>query len=265
MSEGMAPVRVDPLVAAAAPMDGRSHHCARMRQADLVVDYVPGEAHPDEAIQYGAVFRAGQEANGYFAEAEPPTHDDWVVDGLRGTARGVVQLANGFIRDRLRDTGGDTSRPTPTGEAPLGALAGRLAGLVTAEGDAAEASTRSRPGTGGRGQNPRPRIVEGPELVDGGDGQPLIRAIVQLPDWSEIRVVTAEPAIVLDGGVEPLGEVGGQAAVIGWRSAVSDSAIDGPELRVVPTSDRRWEVRVRAEPDAVVRLALSVRIEGPQA
>ncbi|MBA3744497.1 hypothetical protein [Sporichthya sp.] len=260
--EGMAPVRVNPLVAAASPLGGRSHHCARMRQADLIVDYVAGEAHPDEAIQYGAVFRASEAANAYFAEAEPPTHDDWVIDGLRRTARGVVQLATAFVRDRLREKGGETTRPTPTGEATLGALASRLAGLVTAEGDAAEASTRARPG--GRGSTPtlRPRIVEGPELVDGDDGRPLIRAMVQLPDWSACHIVTAEPAIVLDGGLEPLDELEGRSAVIGWRSATSGDVVSGPELAVDPAADRRWEVRLRAEPEAVVRLSISFRSGG---
>ncbi|WP_214401840.1 hypothetical protein [Pseudonocardia lacus] len=261
--EGMAPVVADPLLAAAAPFTGRAHHCARMRQADLVVDYQAGDAPGDEMIQFGAVFRASMEADTFFAEAEPPTHDDWVLSGLRGTARGVVLLANGFVRDRMKERrGGDG--PRPAGETPLAALAGRLAGLMTGDGDLAEATTRSGSApTQGRRSGSGPRFVVAPELVDDG-GSPVIRAVVALPTWPTTRTVTVEPVVVLDNGIEPAEDGAGRPVVIGWRSTDSDRSVAGAELLVDRDTDRTWEVRVRALPDAVVRLGLSVREIGAQ-
>ncbi len=54
-----------------------------MRQTDLVVNYRPGEPMSNELLQYGGVFRADSDADLHFAEAEPPTHDDWVLPDSR--------------------------------------------------------------------------------------------------------------------------------------------------------------------------------------
>lgn len=254
--KGMAPHRPNALLAA-APFEGRAHHCARMRHADLIVDYQSGETLTDEAVQYGAVFRASAEADGFFAEAEPPTHDDWVLNGLRGTARGVVQLANGFIRDRLRAQATQSSGPDPDGDTPLGSLASRLSGLMTAEADTAGASVSRDPSATGRRSSTGPRFVEAPTLVEE-NGTPVIRGVVQLPAWASSRVVIVQPVIVLDNGLELPDDSPGAPAVIGWRSTESGAIVDGPELLVDQTSDRRWEVRVRPASDAVVRLNLTV-------
>ncbi|QJY45145.1 hypothetical protein [Pseudonocardia broussonetiae] len=256
--KGMAPLRPNPAVAAAAPFEGRAHHCARMRHADLVVDYFKGETPTDEMIQYGAVFRSSPEADGFFAEAEPPTHDDWVVNGLRGTARGVVQLATGFIRDRLREQSTPAAGPVPSGEAPLASLAGRLSGLMTAEGDLAEGSVRREPSGGGRRSSGGPRFVTAPHLVQE-NGVPVIFGVVQMPSWASTRVVVAEPVIVLDSGVEPVDGRTDGPVVLGWRSVESDPPVDGAELVIERPSDRTWELRVRPSADAVVRVNLTVR------
>jgi hypothetical protein len=257
VSKGMAALRPNPLLAAAAPFDGRAHHCARMRHADLVVDYLPGEAPTDESVQYGAVFRSSPEADAYFAEAEPPTHDDWVLNGLRGTARGVVQLATGFIRERLRDQATPSSA-IPEGKAPLAAFAARLSGLMTAEGDLAEGSVRRDAPVGGRRSSSSPRFIVAPHLVEE-DCMPVIVGVVQFPLWASTRVVTAEPVIVLDSGVEPSDGRAGSPAAMGWRSTETDPPVDGAELVVERSSDRVWEVRVRPSADAVVRVKLAVR------
>jgi hypothetical protein len=63
--------------ATARPFLGRSHHVALMRQAELVVRYLPGPELPDRSIEYAGVFKADASVDGAFAESEPPTHDDW--------------------------------------------------------------------------------------------------------------------------------------------------------------------------------------------
>jgi hypothetical protein len=232
-----------------------------MRHADLVVDYSPGDAPTDEALQYGAVFRSSPDADKYFAEAEPPTHDDWVVTGLRGTSRGVVQLANSFIKDRLREQAAPTTGPTPSGDAALASLAGRLSGLMTADGDLAEGSVRRGASAGGRRSSAGPRFVQAPRLVDE-DGVPVILGVVQFPAWPSAHVVAAEPVIVLDGGVEPLDPEPGSSSVLGWRSTEGDIVFPGADILVDRSMHRVWEVRVRPPADAVVRLNLVVREAG---
>jgi hypothetical protein len=257
----MAAPRPDPLLAAAAPFEGRAHHCARMRQADLVVDYLPGDVPADEMVQYGAVFRASAEADPFFVESEPPTHDDWVLNGLRGTARGVVQLAGSFIRDRLHDQARPDGPSAGDPKLPLAHLAGRLAGLM-AGGDGERATPDGPAGNGSGGGRPRaggaPRFVDGPALVEQ-DGHPVLRGVVQIPDWARPRVVVLEPYIVVDGGLES--PTPGQDAprALDWRHTDTGQTVTGSRLDVPAV------VRVKlTATDAVVRVK-STATDGPPA
>jgi hypothetical protein len=261
VADAMAPIRTGSVVAAAAPFTGAAHHCARMRQADLVVDYVEGETTTDEALQYGAVFRASADADEYFAEAEPPTHDSWVTNGLAGTALGVVRLAHAFVRDQLRDRAARGRPAVPAGNIPLAALASKLSGLLATDGGAAEASTgpgrTSSPARGGA-RREVPRFVEGPQLV-AEDGRAVIRGLVRFPSWSDDRAVVARPRVVVDGGVEDSDPHLPAPNVIGWRSTDSGDRWTGPVIEVAPDMDRIWELLVVPPPDAVVRIDLEVR------
>lgn len=254
--EGMAPTRVDPLVSAASPLDGRARHCARMRQADLIVDYVRGDAPVDEIVQYGAVFQASADADQHFADAEPPTHDDWVLSGLRGTARGVVLLAQRFVNEQLQGRRDPTSGVRPAAEAPLAALAGRLSGLISTAGDLAEASD-SPTGSRGRRASLGPRFLEGPELVDA-DGNPVIRSVINFPAWATPHTVTARPAVVTDNGLEA-DDQATTPTVLGWRSTESGAIVQAATLTLDRTADRTWELRVLPISDAVIRLGLDVQ------
>jgi hypothetical protein len=258
LAKGMAPMRPDQLLSAAAPFEGRAHHCARMRQADLVVDYLSGEPASDEAIQYGAVFRASAEADRWFAESEPPTHDDWVLTGLRGTARGVVQLAGNFVRERLRVETQQQDAST-TNDTPLGSLASRLSGLMAgAEGDSASASGARGNAGGGRRSSGGPRFVAGPSLVQEGESV-VVLGTVRMPEWPSPKLVVVAPLIVLDNGVEsPGGVTSHSPTVIGWRGVESGRSVPGSQLTVDRSDDRLWEVRVTPAVDAVVRLTLTV-------
>ena len=254
--KAMAPAQTSQMVALAAPYDGRAHHCARMRQADLIVDYVPGEPSPDEMIQHGAVFKASGDADHYFAEAEPPTHDEWVLSGLQGTARGVVQLAGTFVRTELGAAIQRTGGSSAAGNTQLAALASRLSGLLGgAEADAATASEPPTRSSRSTGRNPNPRFIDGPELmVEGRDL--ILRGIIELPRWPTSRLVEIEPLVVLDGGLEPADPE--SARVLQWRAVESGAVAADAVLAVDRESERQWEVQVRAIPDVVLRLRIVV-------
>lgn len=256
IAEGMSPSRANELLSAAAPFQGPAHHCARMRQADLVVDYVAGEPSANEMVQYGAVFRASAEADPYFAESEPPTHDDWVTSGLSGTALGVVRLAQTFVNKELQERSGGTSRLTPSTDVPLGRLATQLAGLIATEGSAAQATVRTRPSAGGGARLTRPRFVDGPKLLSEG-GTPVIWAVVKFPTWQSARRVVARPRVVTDGALEELPNA--EQAVLGWRALDSGADRVGADILLTAGEERIWELRVRPVADSVVRIDLQVR------
>lgn len=257
---GMAPMRTDNVVAAAAPFTGGAHHCARMRQADLVVDYIDGEANTDEMLQYGAVFRASPEADKYFAEAEPPTHDSWVTNGLTKTALGVVRLAKGFVDQQLRDRAARGRPAVPAAEISLAALAGKLSGLLATDGGAAGASTGStRRGQAGRaGRGGKPRFVDGPKLV-AADGRALIRGTVVFPDWGKAHTVVARPQVVVDGGVEDPDEQLPMPEVVGWACDETGERWVGDTIDVDRRAARTWVLTVAPPPDTVVRIELDVQ------
>lgn len=254
--EGMAAPRPNRELLVAAPFTGRAHHCARMRQADLVVDYESGEPLAEESLQYGGVFRSSPEADGFFSEAEPPTHDTWVLNGLRGTARGVVQLATSFVRGRM------SARPTATvtgdaGSASLAPLAGRLAGLMATDGDQATAAGDgpTRVPSRGRRSTAGPRFVHGPVLVRE-NSRPVVRARVRFPQWPTIRSVTIRPSVVLDSGTETPSPKA--VHIEGWRCTETGRTVEGDTLDVDRRSAREWELRVQPLQDAVLRIDLDV-------
>lgn len=245
------------VVESARPFDEPSHHVARMRVAELVVDYLPTTPHPDSLLRYGAVFRSTAESDGYFASAEPPTHDNWVEKGLSGTARGVVQGARNYIVKTVdADLGlGDS---TLGGQAKgLGALSARLASLLPPVSATGPEQRKPPPGGGSGGRNgTAPRIVEGPRLERFGQ-KLLLVAKVHIPQSTMSRTVRAEVAVVVEGGGRESDPPAGAPTplVTGWRSQ-QDGGTDGPVLTVGPNDATDWWVYSTYVEDAVVRFRL---------
>src|SRR5690606_15022491 len=131
-AEQMAPTRDHPLDVA-APFSGPAHHCALMRQAELIVAYREGPVHPDPMLQYGGVFRSDRDVDNHFADAEPPTHDDWVAAQLDGEGRSIVRVALRRIDERMRAiaAGTDQKPSSHYTQVPLGALSSEFATLIS--------------------------------------------------------------------------------------------------------------------------------------
>jgi hypothetical protein len=267
------------LVTAARPFDGPSHHIARMRVAELVVDYLPGPSHPDARFGYGGVFRASQLADVLFASAEPPTHDDWVSKGLTGTPRGVVQGARSFIARQLDDRWGIGGQTGGSGGQGLGQLAARLANLVPARlarqgarGTASSIATSASGGAGtennegaigggspgsGLGRQSRggnPKLVGSPALTIH-NGCPFLVAKVQVPASVLERVLTAEVDVVVEGGGKE-GEPPAGAAfpqILQWQSAMTGEVVPSASMLLSPGAASDWYVYATHVADAVVR------------
>lgn len=248
---------------AAKPFDGPAHHIARMRTAELVVDYLPEIPHPNSLLCYGAVFKATQEADQYFADAEPPTHDTWIEKGLTGTTRGVVQRARHFLRKEIDKLFAPPPPPNDDPASSLGELASRLGGLIRTREDLEvenETTDDRKPrGTGGRRRSGTPRVTEAPSVWFS-EGRPLLRAKVLVRASEAERAVEADAHVVIEGGSrEKTPPVGGLTpTVLGWLSTESDAAwSDGDVLDLPPGPASEWWVCATYVPDAVV--AITVR------
>lgn len=250
----------------ARPFDGPSHHVARMRDAELIVDYLPGPAHPDPLLCYGAVFKASREADPHFALAEPPTHDDWIDKGLSGVTRGVVQGARRFVLREVDDFLG-TRVATGTGEGGLGGLAARLSSLLpltasslpTPDNDrVAERRMGSGAGSGGgsgrAAQSRVLRLTQPPKVYTSG-GRPFLAARLAVPASQHRRTVSVDVLVVTQGGgVEgepPLGDV--RPEIEQWQSVEGGLSLSGSTLSLPPGDASEWWVVTRHVPDAVVR------------
>lgn len=274
-----------PLVGAARPFSAPAHHVARMRNVELVVDYLSCPPCADTRLAYCGVFRASLDADFAFAAAEPPTHDSWIVSGLSGAAKGVVQNLNRFLLKAV-DERVNPHRPTPQGESSqgLGKLSARLGSLIPGIGTSAAGSTanngssttgfggRNGAGSGDAGQrggasssatrSHRPRIIGDPRLELQGQTLRFV-AKVLIPESRSARSVRAAIDVVLDGG-KTEGETPHGAAVptiIEWRRTDGSELFEGADVSLPPGGATEWYVHASYVDNTVVRFRVS-NVEG---
>jgi hypothetical protein len=110
------------------------HHIALMRNAELVVKYLPGPVPVTGRLGYAGVFKCAVDVDHIFRQAEPPTHDDWVYRALpKGHERSFVKIALERISGICREAAGydKVLGGIATGsEVPLGEFADALAALM---------------------------------------------------------------------------------------------------------------------------------------
>ncbi|MEV0319082.1 hypothetical protein ACIBKX_06105 [Streptomyces sp. NPDC050658] len=107
------------------------HHVALMRPAELVVTYWPGRETGAELLSYAGVFRACEEMDDTYAEAEPPTHDAWNHQGMEGQGQTFVRTTFTRLKeavDELLQLGGSTREGSAN--VALGAASARFSPLV---------------------------------------------------------------------------------------------------------------------------------------
>lgn len=242
------------VVRRAEPYEGPSRHCALMRSVELVVGYVEGPPPSDPLMQYGAVFRASEEADEYFAEAEPPTHNAWYTQNLSGTARGVVTGARRFYSQQMERLVSEPSRDGERVAVPLGKLSHHLARLLpAAAGDGGGDDDGS--GGGGGGGSARLIKLEGPPRFTLLDDEPRIVQKVTILGSKRLKV-SATAVVAVDGGSERQApDKSDLPEVLGW-TAGPDTWVTGGALVVEPEDSREWTAVVRPAADAstVVRV-----------
>ncbi len=252
-------------VTAAKPFDGPAHHIARMRVAELVVDYFAGPPHPDELLTYGGVFRTVRESDGFFAESEPPTHDDWVIAALQGTAKGVVQGSKQFLNKQIAEHIGASNAVAATSLSGLGKLASRLSRLAPglnsggagpAQGSRSGGSS-SGSGGGGRSGKKVARIVEQPKVVVF-DGRPFLLTRVSVPASDSPMICAAKASVILEGGGRESESFAGAdvPTVLQWSPVAGGPVIHGSSIQITSANDTEWWVYASHVADAVTRIEL---------
>lgn len=115
-----------------APIQDACRHVALMRQAELVVKYLVGPPLLTEYFEYAGVFIADEEVDPIFADAEPPTHDDWVHTYLEEQHhRTFIRVALNRIKEAVKEFSRPVSLPTDKSQlTPLGSFANQLGGLL---------------------------------------------------------------------------------------------------------------------------------------
>lgn len=138
--------------------DGRSvRHVALMRPSELVVRYVEFPGMREESDWAGVFLSSDDEASiRAFASSEPPAHDDWVPDRLKGADATLVRVTvRKRIPEAVREKFGVTplgDLPTPGIEASLAAAADRFSErFISGDGSAPTVGQGGGGGGGGGG------------------------------------------------------------------------------------------------------------------
>jgi hypothetical protein len=247
-----------------------SHHVALMRMPKLVVCYLPCPSLQTDIMEYGAVFIADESLERSFANAEPPSHDEWNPNLMSDEkAKSCVRLA---IR-RAQETVAEFIAP-PDSEgndgvtAGLGSFSMMLGGLVAGiPGSGAEnPGTISRGGLGGGGtrgnsflgsvdQLPAKLMQEEDELIA------YVPFDAKIHKNSSVLKVQAKVGVgILDGNSleseAPIGSLMPQ--IIGWISP-SGQTLKGQDQIEISKSDLGiWQLKVLLPDDVQAQISIKV-------
>jgi hypothetical protein len=231
-----------------------------MRQAELVVDYLQGPIQPNQSLQWAGVFKASEDADAFFALAEPPTHDTWSEKSLTGTAKGVVGGARRFIQKELESRFALRAPTAATGVRGLSALASRLGGILPVRQDDDCNPQSGKPSSGQSRSSGNPTIIEAPRLAIGPTGDPYIAARIRLPNRTALTTYRAEASVVLEGGgaesAPPNGALVPSIQLWTPVDQTSPSVFSSEVTRDVGAPEEWW-VYSTFVPDAVIRMTVA--------
>jgi hypothetical protein len=182
-----------------------THHIARMRSPELIIDYLPARPVDVPDWAWVGVFRANGDLDKVFAGSEPPTHDNWnpAAYPKRSDERSLITVAAKRLSEQVdKMLQPFAPPPPPPGEMDLGQAAAELAKAFATAGHGP-----SRPRNdmgGGRGipsplrfSRPQQRIEADPS---GAATQVLTWEVVAAP--SRAVDLAVEVSVMVDSGRE---------------------------------------------------------------
>lgn len=239
--------------------ESRLLRIALMRgQAELIVttvDWVQREA--PAGTDWLAVFKSSDDFDEYYAEAEPPAHDNWVTEGSSSESSKIIRHTKTRVRQRITEViHPEVDTPVPTSSTiprSTGALSRRLGAMLPGPAPQVDGGTR-KPRTGRRRAEPKTRW-----LVEAGAPR-LVRTAADGMQEQEVRfVVTGDaPSGKVRLSVSLLGDEGLHEPVppqelgIRWQHATPE----GKDMAVVPTG-KEAGVRFLGAPRRALRVELS--------
>jgi hypothetical protein len=258
------------------PISSPVHHVALMRASHFVVKYHDGTSLPGDAAEYAGVFEADTEIDDVFAQAEPPTHDDWIAAQLNGRSRTFVRTTFARLNERLSAF----ARPMPIeicggGGVPLGAASAQFASLVasaTAEGGVTTGGPAGRRnegggrgGAGGRGgtRGPRGSIEEVGEPEFGEyKGAPAVLFAFRVRQAAPGMHLQARATVGVDESLQAERDAEAPAGaelprVLGWLGP-DQTTVDAGVLPVDRRIGQVWRVAVAPAPDTVTTVSFNL-------
>ena len=239
--------------------ESRLLRIALMRgQAELVVttvDWVRREA--PAGTDWLAVFKSADDFDEYYAEAEPPAHDNWVTEGSSSESSKIIRHTKTRVRDRIIEAihpvVEEQSPTSPPIARSTGALSRRLGAILP--GPAPQVSDDSgRSGTGRRRTERRARWT-----VEAGAPR-LVRTAADGTQEQEVRFIVAGDGPVgrVRLSVSLLGDEGlhepvpPQELAIRWQHA----APEGKDMAIVRTGQEAG-VRFLGAPRRALRVEIT--------
>ncbi|MBC9819734.1 hypothetical protein [Terrabacter sp. MAHUQ-38] len=243
-------------------------HIALMRRPRLIVKYLPVRDAPKGQATVG-VFVASDDADEFFASAEPVAHDDWAPTkmGLAKGARNPVKYALERIRDSFGRAALSVSPEEDAEERRQGLvhLSTALGDMVVNDGDAASVE-RGPSGGGGTPRKLRVRVVGTPSLeLDGHEHIAVFQLEALIPASTRLPVgVTADPYVVSEAGRETDTDLE-QPEVRDWRYEGQEAVRMRRGLRINKHGSVTMSVHVAIPADSAVGLGVRIFETGPAA
>lgn len=129
--------------------DGPVRHVALMRPSELVVRYVEFPGMREESDWVGVFLSSDDESSlRAFASSEPPAHDDWVPDRLKGADATLVRVT---VRKRIPEAIRQKFGVTPISDLPVAGLEASLAAAADRFSERFISGDGSAPGDGNGG------------------------------------------------------------------------------------------------------------------
>jgi hypothetical protein len=267
---------------APVPSGELSHHVALMRQARLVVKYLPGPPLGSTHMEYAGVFITDERVDDAFARAEPPTHDDWVPTFLEDShEKTFVRVAFSRIRNALdaftrpAESGITDTALTPLGNFAL-QLGGLLPGATQSQADPAPGSPNGRTRETGSSVNQPNAGGEGTGRTTGSN-----KAVIHISDHGQLGIVGTAPAIKVEFKVEHAPDTQGTLIrikagvildnnemeaeppvgsrtpqVLQWVGPDGKAYQGSQELMIPANMDGAWHVAVSVPHDSMVGMEL---------
>ncbi|MGA4668898.1 hypothetical protein ACPCG0_03715 [Propionibacteriaceae bacterium Y1923] len=224
---------------------GGHHLCLMRHQAELVVKYQSLKPYSEPGWGWAAVFKPVEGFDDAFADAEPPSHDDWLIDSVRNPRhKSPVRISLNKTKKTLDDWAApsvaQTRAATTEGRsaAALAAALGSLMGDIAGTGPEVTAGPTSRSTKRGPRQ-PRPTIASydvGPH-EDFGYSRWVLE--VELQSDRPVRIVS-DPVVRTAGRPE---RDDSACKVEGWESPIG-TFIESDGIDASPGRIHRLHLRV---------------------